>query len=53
VVAGGRRDHAAGALLLGQPEHPHVGAADLERAGALEVLALEQHRAADDRGQPA
>ena len=53
VVAGGRRDHAAGALLLGEPEHPHVGAADLERAGALEVLALEQHRAADDRRQPA
>ena len=29
-----------GLLLVGQPGDPHVGAADLERAGALEVLAL-------------
>ena len=39
VVAGGCGDDAARALLGGQPREPVVGAADLERAGALQVLA--------------
>ena len=61
VVAGAGRDDAAGPLLLRQPGHPHVGAAQLERAGPLQVLALERHRAADrlrtagaalERGRP-
>ena len=34
-----------------EPGHPRVGAADLERAGALEVLALEEHLAAGPVGQ--
>ena len=41
VVAGRRRDHPRARLLLGQPGDAHVGAADLERPGALQVLALE------------
>ena len=52
MVAGRRRHHAAGALLLREPRDPGVGAAGLERAGALEVLALEVDRAADQRRQP-
>ena len=42
----------SGLLLLGEPRHPQVGAADLERAGALQVLRLDQHRPAGDRRQP-
>ena len=53
VVAGGRGDHAVGALGLGQPGDPQVGAAGLERAGALEVLELEVHVAAGGGRQPA
>jgi hypothetical protein len=53
VVAGARGDHAPRPLGLGQPGDAHVGAADLERPGALQVLALEQHGAADLLGQPA
>ena len=54
VVAGAGRDDAARPLLVGEPGHPGVGAADLERPGALEVLALEQHRTADPvRQRPA
>ena len=33
--------------------HPQVGAADLERPGALQVLGLDQHRPAGQRGEPA
>ena len=51
VVAGAGRDDAAGLLLVGEPRHPRVGAADLERPGALEVLALEVDVAADPVGQ--
>ena len=53
VVAGAGGDHAAGPLGVGQPRDARVGAADLERAGALQVLALEPDRAADAVGQPA
>jgi hypothetical protein len=53
VVARAGRHDAAGPLLRRQPGDPDVRPADLERAGALEVLALEQHRAADLLGQPA
>jgi hypothetical protein len=42
-----------GPLLLAQPRDPDVRAPDLERAGALEVLALEQHLAAHLVRQPA
>ena len=54
VVAGARGDDAGRPLGLGQPGHPGVGAADLERAGPLEVLALEEDRPADQvRERPA
>ena len=52
VVAGAGRDHPAGPLLLREARHPQVGAPDLERAGALEVLALEVDRPAGGRGEP-
>src|SRR5690606_12961540 len=38
---GGGRDDAALPLLLGEAGDAHVGAADLERAGPLQVLAFE------------
>ncbi len=53
VVAGRRRHHAVRALLRRQPRDPHVGAAGLERPGALEVLALQRDRPAGERGEPA
>ena len=53
VVAGAGGDDPAGPLGVGQPRDARVGAADLERAGALQVLALEPHRAADPLGQRA
>jgi hypothetical protein len=53
VVAGGGRDDAESALLGAEPGDPDVGAAGLEGAGALEVLALERHLPADQRGEPA
>ena len=43
VVAGGEGDHAAAALGFGDLQQGVHRAADLERAGALEVLALEPH----------
>ena len=48
VVTASAGNHAQGvalaaALLLAQLRHPHVGAADLERAGPLQVLALQVH----------
>ena len=52
VVAGRGRHDAEGTLLVGEPGDPDGGAADLERAGALEVLALEVHRHPGERGEP-
>src|SRR5690606_7933950 len=43
VVAGAGSDDAAGLLGVGEPGDPHRRAAELEGAGALEVLALEHH----------
>ena len=51
VVAGAGGDDAARLLLVGEPGHPGVGAADLERPGPLQVLALEEDRTADPVGQ--
>ena len=45
VVAGAGRDDPGRPLLGRQPRDPHVRAAQLERTGALEVLALEVDRA--------
>ena len=42
VIAGGNADNAPGALLLAQREHGIGGTAELERAGDLMVLLLEQ-----------
>ncbi len=53
VVAGARRDDAAGALVGAERRDAVVGAADLEGAGALEVLGLHQHLGADPLGQEA
>ena len=53
VIARAGRHHAAGPLRVGQPGDPHVRAADLERPGALQVLALEVDRAAEPFGQHA
>ena len=53
VVAGAGGHHSAGPLLVGQPGDPRVRPADLEGAGALQVLALEPHRAAHPVGQAA
>ena len=52
VVARRRGDHPPRALRLAQPRQPDVGAPDLERPGALQVLALEQDRTAHDRLEP-
>ena len=46
VVAGARGDDAGGALGVRQAGDPVEGAADLEGAGALEVLGLQPDRAA-------
>ena len=53
VVAGAGRDDPPGALVVGEPGDADVRSADLERAGALQVLALEEGRPADQPGQPA
>ena len=53
VVAGAGGDDALGALLLGELGDPQVGAADLERAGALEVLALDLDLLTGQRVEPA
>jgi len=55
VVAGARGDDAAGGFVRGQPGNTRVGAADLERPRALQVLALEPDRPADpfrERARP-
>ena len=47
VVAGAGRDDTARGFVGGQPGQAGVGAADLERPRALQVLALEPDRPAD------
>ena len=47
MVAGARRDDAAGALVRRQMRDLVVGAAQLEAEDRLQVLALEQHRVAE------
>jgi hypothetical protein len=53
VVPGTGRHDATRLLGCAQPRHPHVGATDLEGAGALQVLALEVDRHPDQLGQRA
>jgi hypothetical protein len=47
MVSGRKGDHAAAALFLAQRRQFVVGAAELERAGALQRLRLEQDAAAE------
>ncbi|MEJ0041103.1 MAG: hypothetical protein WDM81_02220 [Rhizomicrobium sp.] len=47
MIAGGKRDHAAGALVRRYLEHGVDGAAKLERPGVLEHFGLEEDAAAD------
>lgn len=51
VVARARGDDAGGPLLGAQAGDAYVGAAELEGAGALEVLALEVDRGAGECGE--
>jgi hypothetical protein len=51
VVARARGHHSAGALLVVEPGDAGVGATDLERSGALQVLALQPHRPAAQLAQ--
>ena len=46
VVAGARGDDPAPELGVGEAADPVLGAADLERAAALQVLGLQRHRGA-------
>ena len=46
VIAGRERDHPAPPLLVGQLRDHVVGAANLERAAGLQVLALQEQRPA-------
>ena len=52
MVAGARRDDAAGALGLGHVRDAVVGAAQLVAEDRLQVLALEQHLVAEAARQP-
>jgi hypothetical protein len=52
VVARARRDDAARTLGVRQSRDTHVGAANLERTRALQVLALQQDVATDELGEP-
>ena len=47
MIAGARRDDAAGALVRCQLRNLVVGAAKLEAEDRLEVLALEEDRVAE------
>ena len=51
VVAGRGRDDAARLLVVGQLREAVVGAPDLVRAGALQVLALEVHGRPEQLGE--
>jgi hypothetical protein len=53
VVARTGSDDATGLLVVGELGHAGVGAADLERPGALEVLALEEDVGPDPLGEAA
>ena len=53
VIAGAGSDNATGPLSLAQPLDSQVSAANLERPAALEVLALDVNRTADQRGERA
>src|SRR5690606_34387407 len=53
VVPGARGDDAAGLLLGGESRQSDEGPAQLEGAGALEVLALEDHPGPGDLAQRA
>ena len=48
VIAGGERQHAAFPLVGGEARERVIGAAELEGAGALEVLALEEELGAGE-----
>ena len=49
VVAGGIRHYAAGPAIVGNRGELVVGAAELERAGALQGLGLEEHARPGER----
>lgn len=49
VIAGRERDDAPGLLRIGQPRERIECAAELERAGALQDLRLDQHASAERR----
>ena len=51
MIAGGRRDDPARALLGGERRELVVGASELEREYRLKVLALEPHFAAEPGGE--
>src|SRR5262245_16391981 len=50
MVAGARGHHTAGPILLAESTDAYVRTADLERPGALKVLALEMDRRLGHRG---
>ena len=51
VVAGGGADHASTRDAFGQVRNLVVGAAQLERKDGLQILAFEEHRAAETPAQ--
>ena len=51
MVAGRRRDHAAGALIVVEAQQRVARSTLLEAAGALEIVQLAEHAAARDLGQ--
>ena len=52
MIAGARRDDAAGALVRCQLRDLVIGAAKLEAEDRLEVLALEEDRVAEPAREP-
>ena len=51
MVAGGKRHHAFGAFAFGDYRQPVAGAAEFERAGALQKLQFQEHPPAGERVQ--
>ena len=49
MVAAGLRDNAAASFLFGQREDGVGGTANLERAGLLQILALEEELRSGER----